>query len=58
MTKKEINKRLKEIRHTLQWMQKIINNYSLEEIDRSYFEDLMCLSAQLYHDYADEYDPE
>lgn len=58
LTKKEINNQLKEIRKTIQWMQKIIDTHSLDELDRSYFEDLMCQSAQLYQDYADDYDPE
>lgn len=58
MTKKEINSRLKEMRETIAWMQQVINSTPIEEIGRDTFEDLMCLSSELYHDYAEEYDPE
>ena len=58
MTKRILNERLKEIRQTLSWMQQQVNNNKVDELGRDTFEDLMCLASELYHDYADEYDPE
>ena len=58
MTKGAINKRLKEIRRTLSWVQQQVNHNKVEDLGRDTFEDLMCLASELYHDYANEYDPE
>lgn len=58
MTKKYLNERLKEFRKTIAWMQREIDYNKIEDIGRETFEDLMCLSSELYHEYAEEYDPE
>lgn len=48
-TKKELRERMKELRETLTWMNRCIDENKLEDLDSSYFEDLMCLSAELYY---------
>lgn len=58
LTKEQIRKLLKEIKGTIRLMESEIKDTKVEELGRDTFEDLMCLSSELYYTYSDAYYPE